>query len=204
MLAQQKFTRMAPGIDCGKGWSIKRYRTAAKADYELWLDNIYDYNSIFEKVKERQERKMDDMFFGAVREEVPVDLDPYLWDEFTKILENYRQLIEETCREYGVNDLESLLLSFKFAWSTLKKFRNMMWREFNAGEDRTDYNSLPLKEAIGYLIIRFEMIMASDKYLFSKEAADGQLGAFRKSAAYEAARMLEEETGAILHAKITL
>jgi hypothetical protein len=80
----------------------------------------------------------------------------------------------------------------------------MMWREFNAGEDRTDYNSLPLKEAIGYLIIRFEMIMASDKYLFSKEAADGQLGAFRKSAAYEAARMLEEETGAILHAKITL
>lgn len=204
MLAQQSFKRIESGIECNRNWSVKRYRTAAKADHDLWLDNIYDYNSIFERVKERQENKMNDMFFGAVREEVPVDLDPYLWDEFTTTLENYRQMIEETCKDYGVNEFESMLLSLKFAWSTLKKFRNQMWREFNASDDRTDYNSLPLKEAIGLLIVRFERIMASETYLFSKEAADGRLGAFRKSAAYEAAQLLEEETGAIMHAKITL
>ena len=131
-----------------------------------------------------------------------IDLDPYVWETISEYIEESRGFVFDTCKERGVNECESYFLSLKFLFSALKKFRNKLFREFNS---RTDYDRTPLKISVNHLIhVRLKSIMISDSYKFSKEAANGELGAFRTDSAWAVAEYLAEETGVIFHAKVTL
>lgn len=205
------FNRSHDGIACDNTWTIKRYRTVCKAQNNgLWINNVYDYNTMMNYVSSKQINKIDfpilniNLSINDTEKDIPTDVDEFLWSEISRILEDSRQFIEKSCRQYGINELESLLLSLKFCWSVIKKFRNMLWRGLHADTNMNDYVNSPLREALTYLITRFEMMMPSEDYIFSKNAVDEKLSSFRKEAAFETASMLEEETGAILHAKLML
>lgn len=204
--------RVHEGILCEASWSVKRYRTVCKAQNNgLWISNVYDYNNMMNYVTAKQDQKLTNVIFNINfnhpndndDQDAPIEIDEFLWNEVCQILEDSRQFIEESCRQYGVNELESLLLSLKFCWSVIKKFRNMLWKGLHAEENPNDYIMSPLREGLSYLINRFDSMMPSDEYIFSKNAVDEKLSTFRKEAAYETAIMLEE-TGAILHSKLIL
>ena len=159
------------------------------------LDNLYDYDIFNERCKKALVKN------GSVSNPDLVNLDEHMWETFTEYLEDCRSLVFETCKENGVNECESYFLSLKFVWSALKKFRGKFFREVDS---REDYDKMPLKISVNFLMHRVRQIMAHDDYSFSVEAADGYLGKFRTDAAWETAKHLAEETGVIFHAKVTL
>lgn len=171
-----------------KKWSLRTINTFTEEKLGFTIINLYSYDVHNTVCK----RKLPDSG----------ELDEYMWDELVSYIEQSRKLIYDTCRENNVNVCESYFLSLKFVWSTLKKFRSKFFREL---DNREDYDKTMLKIAINHLMyMRLAPMMADKTFKFSAKAADGRLGKFRTDAAWEVARYLAEETGAIFHAKVTI
>ena len=191
------------------GWTLKRVKLATRALHGYTIDGIYDYETLNQYYEQNREVRNHYRFVEDHRE--MTDFDEAMWDEFVSTFEEARQFIEQTCKDEGVNEVESYFLSIKWSVSTLKKFRNKLFKNIvgNAknsygGLDRTEYDQLALKEVLNMLIKRFENISMPKEHRWSKEASNGELSQFRKEASWDIARELAEDTGVILHAKLTL
>jgi len=179
------------GIHPKRSWSLRLIDYFTHEKMGFTIADLYNYDIYNALCKKRLSDKTD-----------IVELDKYMWKDFTEHLEKSRIFIYDTIREQDVNECESYFLSLKFTWSTLRKFRSKFFREIDS---RNDYDQMPLKIAVNHLMhVRLSPIMAHKKYKFSAKAANGKLGKFRSDAAWETARHLAEETGIIFHAKITL
>lgn len=197
------------GILFQPNWSMKRVKMATKVNCGYWLDDVYDYNNIFNQCIQRQKGGQQyQVKLGVLKSVQSPDLfqelDEELWNEFTKIVETARKFIFDTCREYGVIETEAHFLTVKCVYTMLTKFRTKFFIAMGGKEDSTDYHKTVLKEAINILINRFARMTATKDYMFSKEAADGKLSYFLKQASWDIARELAEDTTIIFHTKITL
>ena len=172
-------------------WTLEEVRLAIYEHADFYFEDICDYEYYNDICNRQHNDDTEDIIL----------LDQHMWESFSKILEDNRKLVYDTCIDYGVNECESYFLSIKFLWSALKKFRGKFYRELN---NKDDYNKTTLRTAINALIRRLEEVMPDKKYMFSPAAADGELGYFRKQCAWETARYLAEDTGIIFHAKITI
>ena len=187
---------LSNGIIPKKGWSLKMIDSETLDKVGFNIHSLYDYETLNNVCKRKLVKQ------GVVINPDDVDLDVFMWETVVDYVEESRLFVFNTCKEEGVNDCESYFLSLKFIYSALKKFRNRLYREFN---NRIDYDKAPLKIATNHLLhVRLDKILVSNRYKFSKEAANGQLGSYRKEAAWAAAQHLAEETGVIFHAKVTL
>ena len=189
------------GIPFQEGWSLDDIKKITRGRYEFWLDTVYDYKYINEQTKWILQSKKG--YEGLALEQIP-DLDPFLWEEFTGKLEEARQFVFESYLAYGINKPESHFLSVKFAESTISKFRLQLFIEFGGKDTKRDFEATHLRNAINILWHRFLQMKVYDQYLFSKEAASEEMVEFRKQAAIETSRVIIEETGAILHAKLIM
>jgi len=194
---------MAPYFDIGvipeqvlkpkHKWNLKMINHITNIMVGHNIESLYDY----EIYKNRSKTKLKEL----KKKDNITELDEYMWSDFTEYLETSRVFVFNTYKEEGVNESESYFLSLKFIWSTLRKFRSKFYREL---DNRTDYDSTPLKISINFLMFRIRQMMANESYKFSRKAANGRLGKFRTDCAWETARHLAEETGVIFHAKVTL
>ncbi len=189
------------GIPFQDGWSLDDVKKITRARYGIWIDDVYDYESINENTKFILETKKG--YDGLGGNQIP-DLDPFLWEEFTEKLEEARQFVFESYLDYGLNEPESHFLAIKFAEVTISKFRLQLFIQFGGKETKKDFEATHLRNAINCLWYRFKQMKVYDKYLFSKKAASEEMAEFRKQAAIETSKVIIEETGAILHAKLTL
>ena len=189
------------GIPFREGWGMKKVRLFTKVKCGYWFDNVYDFDEISMRVRHLLQNKAYQP--GKPTKEVQ-ELDPFLWEEFTGKIEKARQFAYDTFREYGVNEPESHFLSIKFARRIISEFRLQLFIQFGGKETKKEFENTALRNAINMLDGRFMMMSVYDQYLFSKLAASPELADFRKAAALETAREIIEETGAILHAKLTM
>ena len=132
------------------------------------------------------------------------ELDPFIWEEWTKLFEESRQFVLQSFMDFGISEAEENFLSIKFAKSVISKFRLRMFIDFGGQEGKEEFQRTALRNAINCLHLRFDLMSVRNKYLWSVKAADERVGQFRKKAAEETVRLLVEETGAILHAKLML
>jgi len=184
------------GIMPNINWSLSHINLVTEEKCKYTIETLYNY----EKYNEACKRRFIQQY--SVTSVEDVELDNYMWTTITEYLEGNRKFVYDSYIEQGVNECESYFISLKFLQSSLKKFRNMLYREFN---NRDDYDRSTLKIALNHLIhVKLDSIMVSPKYKFSKESASDQLGCFRTDAANATAEYLAQETGAIFHAKITL
>ncbi len=189
------------GIPFQEGWTLDDVEKITRARYEFWLDDVYDYDQINGNTKFILLGKKG--YEGLMEDQVS-DLDPFLWEEFTGKVEEARQFVFESYLAYGINEPESHFLAVKFAESVISKFRLQLFIEFGGKETKKEFEATHLRNAINVLWHRFKQMKVFDQYLFTKEAASEEMAEFRKQAAIETSRVIIEETGAILHAKLTL
>lgn len=187
------------GIPFREWWSIGRVRAYTRLHCELWIDNVYNYNDIYKEVALRTRT-----YNIKSREFETQELDPFIWEEWTKLFEESRQFVLESFMDFGINEAEAHFLSIKFAKSVISKFRLKMFIDFGGQEGKEEFQRTALRNAINCLHLRFELMSVRDKYLWSVKAADERVGQFRRAAAQETVNLLVEETGAILHAKLML
>lgn len=187
------------GVPFKEGWTLSRVAAYTKLNCGYWLDQVYDYKEAAQQVKGRtsywnhQTSKMENQ-----------ELDQYMWEEWTAKLEESRQYVFETLLEFGLEEGEAHFLSIKFVVSTINKFRLQMFIDFGGQESKQEFQRTGLRNAINHLSTRFERMKVKKTYMWSKEAADETVNEFYTEAAEETARLLVEETGAVIHAKLML
>lgn len=197
------------------GWDYVRVRRATKAKFGYWTDTIYNTKQIADHI--HREREMQDSLMSSLHRhgadngtQRPIsEFDTNIWDSLMVILEGGRQFVFDTCIEYGVSEVESHFLSIRWARSTLKKFRGILYRAFvnTSGSDenldeREEYNSTSLRTALYVQITKFDRIEAPDNFEWSSEGSS--TSTFRKEAGKHIAQKMADETGAIMHAKLVL
>ena len=199
--AIQGFDFYGEGIPFQEGWTLDDVKKITRGRYNFWLDDIYDYEFINEQTKWILQNKKG--YDGLNLNQIS-DLDPFLWEEFTGKIEEARQFVFESYLAYGISDVESHFLAVKFAESVISKFRLQLFIDFGGKDTKKDFEATHLRNAINILWHRFKQMKVYDQYLFTKEAASSEMAEFRKQAAIETSRVIIEETGAILHAKLTM
>jgi hypothetical protein len=194
--------RSNPDIEIGNimpnpCWSLGFIHSYTFQRFRYCLDDLYDYNKYNNKC-------INTLASINMIGEDEIDKHPlneHVWENLSVYIEESRQIVFDTYIENGVNECESYFLSLKFLWSTLKKTRNRLFKEL---DNREEYDRMPLKISINYLISRINRIMSNPDYTFSKEAASGKLSQFKKDATWVVYNHLVDEMGIIFYAKITM
>lgn len=190
---------MRYGIPLKEHWSIGRVRAYTRLECDFWIDDVYDYDVINNDVVLRTKS-----YNFQKREFEAQELDPFIWEEWTKVFEESRQFVIDSFMEFGISEAEAHFLSIKFAKSVISKFRLKMFIDFGGQDGKEEFQRTALRNAINCLYIRFDIMSVKSNYLWSVNAADEKVGQFRRDAAIETVNLLVEETGAILHAKLML
>jgi len=187
------------GVPYKKGWTLKKVHSFTYLHNDYNIKTIYNYNDIYLIVKDKTRE------YNLFNNEIKFQkLDEYIWEEWTKLLEKSRVFFVDSLIEYGINEIEAYFLSINFCISTISKFRLQMFIEFGGQQQKATYNKTAFRNAINTLYHRFKNIAVYDKYIWSVEAVDERITSFREAFAIETAKLLAEETGAIIHTKLTL
>lgn len=198
-MTQQYNQDMTFGIPFKEHWTIARVRAYTKLNCGFWIDDVYNYDVMNKEVIKRtssynlQLQKCDGQ-----------ELDQYMWEEWTKVFEESRQFVQQSFIDFGISEAEAHFLSIRYAKSVISKFRLKMFIDFGGQDGKEEFQRTALRNAINYLYIRFDLMTVRAHYVWSVKAVDEKVSQFRKEAAVETAKLLVEETGAILHAKLVL
>lgn len=198
-MTQDYNQNMTYGIPFKEHWSIGRVKAYTKLNCGYWIDEVYDYNEAYKAVI-----KATKDYNTKIKEFESQELDQYIWEEWTKVFEESRQFVLQSLIDFGVSEAEAHFLSIRFAKNVISKFRLRMFIDFGGQENRKEFQRTALRNAVNFLWIRFDLMTVKANYLWSVKAVDEKVGQFRQEAAEETVKLLVEETGAIIHAKLML
>ena len=198
-MTQEYNQDMTFGIPFKEHWTIARVRAYTKLNCGFWIDDVYNYDELNKDVIKRTSS-----YNLNLQKYEAQELDQYMWEEWTNLFEESRLFVLQSFIDFGLSEAEAHFLSIRFAKSVISKFRLKMFIDFGGKEGKEEFQRTALRNAINYLYIRFDLMTVKAHYLWSVKAADEKVSRFRKEAAAETAKMLVEETGAILHAKLML
>lgn len=187
-----------PGIPYKKGWTWAKTKLYTKEDRGYWFDNLYLFDDIKFESEEQAKYHSEQQQKNGYSE-----LDETLWSEICGILEEHRQFAESTFQEFGLNQFESHFLAIRVTMSAISKFRLQMFIEFGGQHRKGDFRRTALRNAINILWRRLASMNVDQTYIWSTEAVQPCVGAFKDQLAHEVTRRLME-TGAIFFAKITI
>lgn len=196
-----KDERPKKGISFEENWPVSAINEITQLTCGHNINNVYNFKIIKEFAYQNTEEVLGDL--NDDRSSVS-ELDEFLWNEVVGVLEESRTHIFETLKVYNLSEGEAYFQSIKFIMIVFKHLRISMWLEFGGKESEKDYQKTALRNAIIGLGRRFDVMQVKDSYLYSLTAINEDILSFLKSCAKETARILIEEKGVAVYAKLTL